>query len=269
MRLVASVFLATVLLMPQSVAAQVVDCHDDTVLLDTSTNFEWLDVSLTTNRSFDDAAKEFGAMGWQHATATEVGDFWRNYEIPDVPGSSTDNFLPVSNLMELVCPTRTWFGGNFSSTTGMVSDSGEKLDHVLKAELFKDTLGKVASTALSGELPKTLVAPQVGHWLVRKPAMTMDPATLTKGLMVDVGALSLPKGMTNSLMAKLQAAMKNIADGNDRNNGGAVGPLSAFINEVNAKSGKRTTKGEAGKVMEDQSGKLIADAQAIIDALTN
>jgi len=258
MRLAASVFLATVLLIPQGVAAQIVD--NDTVTLDSTTNFEWLDISMTTNRSFNDVMSEFGPAGWQHATAAEVADFWRHASIPDVPGNSAENFGPVSELMELVGTTRTW-GGYYSSTTGMVSDPGTIAGRVLSGVLFKDAFSSQASTALSQEIGVTLAFPELGHWLVRKPTMTIDSATLTKGLMADIGALSLPKGMTNSLMAKLQAAMKNIADGDDQNNGGAVGPLSAFMNAVNAQNGKHLTN--------NQAGELNVAAQAIIDALTN
>jgi hypothetical protein len=79
-------------------------------------------------------------------------------------------------------------------------------------------------------------------------------------LIAQVEALNLDNGITNSLDAKLQNAVKALDDINDNNDAAAIGKLEAFINEVEAQSGN--------KIPADDAAKLIATAQAIIDLLT-
>ena len=54
-------------------------------------------------------------------------------------------------------------------------------------------------------------------------------------------------------------ALRKISDGNSRNDNAACGKIGAFINQVNAQSGKKIDSSDA-----DQ---WIADAQAILDDL--
>jgi hypothetical protein len=270
MRLIASAFLTTVLLTPQGVAAQIVDNGSET--LDSSTGLVWLDVSLTVNRSFVYVNSQFGPGGefdgWRYATADEVRTFWTNAGIPVLTGAFvTENFDPVSALMALTGLTS--LPATFSNSRGMVSPP---LDGRVSAPtLIRDEFTTTASAAVPGTMwLETTEGSFLGSWLVKDatpgppdpdPVPTVVPHDMLAALISDVAALDLQKGLTNSLMAKLQAATKNVEDGNVQNNGGAVGPLSAFINEVNAQTGKHLDEADAGG--------LIADAQAIIDALNN
>ena len=83
-----------------------------------------------------------------------------------------------------------------------------------------------------------------------------DPAQVISGLIRLKDSMNLPNGITNSLDAKLNAALDSVNRGNDN---AAVNQLNAFINEVNAQTGN--------KITEAQSQLLITDAQAIINAL--
>ena len=64
------------------------------------------------------------------------------------------------------------------------------------------------------------------------------------------------KGIENSLLAKLNTAIKKLNDVNENNNVAAVNTLRAFINSVHAKNGK--------KISQEDADRLIADAQQII-----
>jgi hypothetical protein len=75
----------------------------------------------------------------------------------------------------------------------------------------------------------------------------------------DVSDLNLPKGTTNSLLAKLHEAYQKLIDGNDKNDVAAINKLEAFINAVEAQRGKKITEADADN--------LITQAQAIIDKL--
>lgn len=74
-----------------------------------------------------------------------------------------------------------------------------------------------------------------------------------QNLIGKVKALGFPKGLQTSLVAKLQAAAESIDRGNKK---AASNQLKAFVNEVNARSGK----GIAGQ----QAAELVAIAQQII-----
>ncbi|MCK4752481.1 MAG: hypothetical protein KAS75_03470 [Planctomycetes bacterium] len=89
----------------------------------------------------------------------------------------------------------------------------------------------------------------------------VEPVELTDELAEDVFELNLPKGLSNSLLAKLDNAIKLLEDDNDNNDAAAVNLIQAFINAVNAQSGK--------KISETDADNLIAAAQQIIDLLTS
>jgi hypothetical protein len=73
-------------------------------------------------------------------------------------------------------------------------------------------------------------------------------------------ALNLHKGITNSLEAKLNAALRALEDENENNDIAAINTLEAFINAVEAQRGK--------KIPEAEADALIAAAQEIIELLS-
>jgi len=85
---------------------------------------------------------------------------------------------------------------------------------------------------------------------IRGPKDSIDDLNLV------VESLGLPKGIENSLSAKLRNAARSVCRGNVK---AATGQLGAFINEVEAQRGK--------KIAEADADRLIAAAQAILDAL--
>ncbi|MHC4906535.1 MAG: GLUG motif-containing protein [Planctomycetota bacterium] len=84
----------------------------------------------------------------------------------------------------------------------------------------------------------------------------VDPFEALAG---DIAELVQHNGIANSLLAKLDAALKILEDSNENNDGAAVGSLGAFINAVNAQRGK--------KISEADADSLIAAAQQIINML--
>ncbi|HVB95081.1 MAG TPA: hypothetical protein VND41_00580 [Nitrososphaerales archaeon] len=90
-----------------------------------------------------------------------------------------------------------------------------------------------------------------------EPFTVQTPAQSTSSLISLVNSMNLPSGTTTSLVSKLSAALSSINSGNDN---AAVNQLNAFINEVNAQTGKAITQSQAQT--------LTYDAQAIITALS-
>ena len=76
-----------------------------------------------------------------------------------------------------------------------------------------------------------------------------------ENLMAEIDALGLHHGTANSLMKVLQSAKKSYEQGNEH---AALNKLAAFINQVEAKSGKKIDTSDADI--------LIASAESIPDA---
>ncbi|MHC4364141.1 MAG: choice-of-anchor Q domain-containing protein [Planctomycetota bacterium] len=88
----------------------------------------------------------------------------------------------------------------------------------------------------------------------------LEPDELIAQLLEEIGELELPSGIENSLMAKLEAALGAMEDENENNDAAAINTLGAFINALEAQSGK--------KISEADADALIAVAQQIIDILS-
>ena len=91
--------------------------------------------------------------------------------------------------------------------------------------------------------------------IVQLPAPDSPTEAITE-LADFVDTLGLPKGTQNSLVSKLDAAIKSLGKGKDKT---AVNQINAFINHVQAQSGKKIDAGDADD--------LIAAAEAIIVAI--
>lgn len=87
----------------------------------------------------------------------------------------------------------------------------------------------------------------------------VDPLGLLEQVIQDVAGLNLHHGIENSLMVKLNGGWQNLTDSNPDNDAAAVHSLQAFVNHVEAQSGKKITAADAEH--------LVASAQAIIEAL--
>ncbi|MDP2728906.1 MAG: hypothetical protein Q8O55_00260 [Dehalococcoidales bacterium] len=87
-------------------------------------------------------------------------------------------------------------------------------------------------------------------------ATPADPQEMTEDLIGVVSSLGLPQGIENSLTSKLSNVIKSLGKGQTD---AAINQLNAFINEVQAQSGK--------KLSEAQASDLVDKAQDIIASL--
>jgi hypothetical protein len=87
----------------------------------------------------------------------------------------------------------------------------------------------------------------------------LDPVELLDILACDIIDLDLHRGIENSLLAKIDAAIAKLEDGNPKNDRAAVRMLRAFMRAVRAQKGK--------KISEEDADDLIAFARQIIDML--
>jgi Tol biopolymer transport system component len=81
------------------------------------------------------------------------------------------------------------------------------------------------------------------------PSAAPTPAQLLQQLIDMVGSFNLRHGIANSLDVKLQNVQSALAAASSGNSSSACGMLSAFINEVQAQSGKDLTTQEAAQLV--------------------
>ncbi len=146
----------------------------DTLTLDTDTNLGWLDVTLSTQYSYEGILLELtpGGIfeGFRLATISEVTTFWQNAGIPKINTQFvSENYVPVRDLMDFV--------GITGDDTGNLGD-GKTFDFVAghTAELYSDTKvftgtlgaydGDCTGTAHFGYVPIDNDNPEHGSWLV-------------------------------------------------------------------------------------------------------
>ena len=86
----------------------------------------------------------------------------------------------------------------------------------------------------------------------------LSPSGSIQQLITTVNGMNLPQGTTTSLDAKLNATLNSLNGGNTN---AAANQLNAFINEVDAQTGKA--------ILPAQALQLITVAQGIISAVSS
>lgn len=87
--------------------------------------------------------------------------------------------------------------------------------------------------------------------------ITTTPQEAIEDIVKDIEEMDLPEGLENSLLSKLENAIKSLEKGNDN---AAISQIEAFINQVEAQRGKKLT--------DELADALIASAQNIVNALS-
>lgn len=160
----------------------------DSVTLDTATGLEWLDLTLSINRSYNDVSANFGVggdfEGWRYATAADLVTLFTNAGFPPFYYSS-----PATPAMLALIQM---FGATYADTFGAQSgldtytdgffDDGNPFDPVSHALLDHDLRDygggpiNVERAALSGPNgDPALGTPWEGSWLVRAGEATAVP----------------------------------------------------------------------------------------------
>jgi len=154
--------------------------------------------------------------------------------------------FPVANV--------TIKGKKFAVTGGGVLDDPTNPTSVN----FKKGPGTLTVTYANGAITtlKFTYACQAIHL---KTVGANSVTALLQELIETVAEMNLPNGIGRSLHAKLEGALKALADGKANNDVSAINRLNAFINEVEAQRDK--------KITEEQATALVGKAQAIVDLL--
>ena len=202
-----------------------------------------------------DAAGNIYLTGW-----TASPDFPTMYPLQATLAGAQDAFVTVLDATGSTLEASTYLGG-----------SGTEMTEKESVGIALDSIGNVyvAGTTESSDFPVTSEAYDTSYngsgdaFVARLPAYLSwrpaDPAARTQGLIETVLDLGLHHGTENSLVKKLDGALKKLNDCNPNNDHVALGKLNAFINEVEAQRGK--------KISEDGADELIAEASLIVQLL--
>jgi hypothetical protein len=189
------IFILMSLVMVPKGAASILSVGDpvfgpDSITRDTESGLEWLDLTLTTNRSYNDllgidGSNEFlpggDFSGFCYATREELIAFWTNSGIVNIPdGLLVENKIPVERLQSLIGITESDSPFEFFRTVGVygylqVLSNGDVIPFA--AEIYID--GGRGDAELNLGTYYTSTNEHLGHWLVRDASQVIpEPATL-------------------------------------------------------------------------------------------
>ncbi len=181
--------LSVVALISVPAAAELVS-HDDAVFgpdsltFDRQSALDWLDVSLSTERSYDDIVGADGTdelapggdfAGFRYAHNEEVEAFFAHAGIDVAAGRSPANFAPVQALQQLLGGVTFVFGEDESvwgMTDGTTAGPGFRDRWLLTAHL--DT--SEGTGQQNGALDAALASSRWGSWLVRESSVVVPNA---------------------------------------------------------------------------------------------
>lgn len=172
------------------------------ITLDTNTNLEWLDISITRNRSYNEISSELNFngeyFGFRYATKQDVQFLFENAGIPIVntgfspdQGYSQINTIPIENLATLL-------GGLTSShplydstfLQGLTSSPGisPQTNHRFTAPFLEICVypdpscinyvndnETTSRTAFRAYMTPTTSVPTLGSWLIRESQIAYVP----------------------------------------------------------------------------------------------
>ena len=134
------------------------------VTLDDVTQLEWLDVSASTNISYNTIVTQFGSggafQGWRHATLAEANALATRAGITINIGSTVANYGPASVVLGLIGTTAG------TQALGFVAEPGSGPGFRIVYSVATQS-GVTGSAAQAFEEYDSVADPALGHYLVR------------------------------------------------------------------------------------------------------
>lgn len=169
---------------------------DGAITLDTSSNLEWLDVTVSVNQSFNYVSSQFGAggdySGFRYATDNEVATFFANAGLNFTYSSSSADATKVSSLISLVGSTSNdnyyyysslWTRGiamqsafDYNSASGDYQTTEARIYTEVRNYGPSDIYYTAVQDIIRGAWPIQAAQYDVGSWLVRNATVSPVPA---------------------------------------------------------------------------------------------
>lgn len=168
---------------------------DTAITLDTSTGLEWLDLTVTLNRSYNDILSNLDSggefEGWRFATRTDVIKLWDSFGIAapvtDSKESFAEKYEGALNFLDLIGNTRLERANTWNPfTDGFVLDTDGGLVSTFVVSVVCDTgpclsgdiTGKGATFDRGSHFLRSVAIEDFGSFLVRNTAEVPEPSTL-------------------------------------------------------------------------------------------
>jgi hypothetical protein len=167
-------------------SANAILIDNGTITLDSDTGIEWLDLTESINRSYDDVAGQFGTggdfAGWRHANFTEVSTLFANGGFA-APYFANGISFELFEMLSLLGATRIEEIGDsiVADAGGMFDDTGIGTDPIRQGFALFSATSVPSNTLFSFEFaeitpdgaPSNFSDPNVGHWLVRDGVLSI------------------------------------------------------------------------------------------------
>lgn len=160
---------------------------------DTESGLDWLDLTMTVNRSYVDISSNLATefIDFRYATREEVFTLFRHAGIPDINVPETvENYAPVTALMNLVGVTYTYSGGGLplveaSGQAQAIPPQWQNQPNIPRAHLVTGTHPYLVPMGEANTIDGTLSASQayvgVGSWLIQTTPVPPPSALLLFG----------------------------------------------------------------------------------------
>ena len=154
---------------------------DNLITLDTKTGIQWLDLTATTNLSYNDILADAGgwiSSGWRHATIGEIDSLYsafglenRKYSPPN--RNEIDMFTDLFSLLGETAPDEN---ETYRNSYGLVGGDFSDFRPLYGMLLADD--GSWATTGYVGGSIDRSASPILGHWMVKTTAVPIPSSFL-------------------------------------------------------------------------------------------
>ena len=173
------------------------------------------------------------------------------------PGAEPDSAIAIEFAEPISEVLLGWGDPNFSGNVLRAFDMSGNLLEEAAVELGPPGGGHAAWIGFrrqTADIKKVIVQPDQSlpsgdDYVIDNIHISLSPQALLSTLINDVISLNVRAGIANSFDHKLSAVMAAIDDARQQNQAAAVNGLSAFINAVQAQSGKELTKAQADSLI--------------------
>jgi hypothetical protein len=145
---------------------------DGLITLDTDTNLEWLEVTLTINQSYNTVAGGFNGYttthGFSFADVNQVTQLYTNVGVTDQSGVLVSgNFAGVQELIALLGCTDSCGSGSSRFQQGWVDYDPFSPTSAALALIQSYQVSNTASSIVIGPITKDVYGPAAGSYLLR------------------------------------------------------------------------------------------------------